>query len=59
MDIPTESTNDGILSGWPKIAQRNPLITPTIGFTAYNKRHFSGTTSLLNPQVKYTSRTGL
>jgi len=33
----------------PKIAQRKPSITPTIGFKEYNKRHLSGIVSLLNP----------
>src|SRR5689334_603947 len=30
-------------------AQRNPSITPTMGFNAYSKRHCSGTIALLNP----------
>jgi hypothetical protein len=33
----------------PRIAQRNPSITPTIGFNSYSQSHFSGTILLENP----------
>lgn len=33
----------------PSILHLNPSMTPTIGLSAYNSRHFSGITELLNP----------
>src|ERR1051326_1012859 len=33
----------------PRIDQRKPSITPTIGFNEKSSRHFWGTTPLLNP----------
>jgi hypothetical protein len=47
----TDKIKVSTLSACPPLKrhQRNPSITPTIGFNEYNSRHFSGTISELNP----------
>lgn len=50
-DSTVESRIPGKLSSLEPFSKAHlkPSITPTIGFSAYNKRHFSGTMLLANP----------